>query len=120
MGGARKPRDRDRPDNSDRQGGEDHPPDDDFTHASGEWLSSEWPVCPISETTAPRRRGAALTYARLRPLHPGRDRGEDDLDAPGLDASGVGRRAGDPADLSASVRLRFYMDFDQLFRRGSQ
>ena len=64
MGGARKPRDRDRPDNSDRQGGEDHPPDDDFTHASGEWLSSEWPVCPISETTAPRRRGAALTYAR--------------------------------------------------------
>ena len=64
MGGARKPRDRDRPDNSDRQGGEDHPPDDDFTHASGEWLSSEWPVCPISETTAPRRMGAALTYAR--------------------------------------------------------
>jgi hypothetical protein len=70
-----------------------------LAHASGEWLSSEWPVCPISETTAPKRMGAALIYAR--PLHPGRDRGEDDLDAPDLDASGVGRRAGDPADFSA-------------------
>jgi hypothetical protein len=33
-------------------------------HSSGEWLSSEWPVCPIAETAAPRRMGAALTYAR--------------------------------------------------------
>src|SRR3984885_12566556 len=31
-------------------------------HASGEWVSSEWPVCPISETAAPHRLGAALTY----------------------------------------------------------
>src|SRR5579863_4099587 len=35
-----------------------------LAHASGEWLSSEWPVCPIAETSAPRRMGAALTYAR--------------------------------------------------------
>jgi hypothetical protein len=35
-----------------------------LAHSSGEWLSSEWPVCAISETTAPRRMGAALTYAR--------------------------------------------------------
>ena len=35
-----------------------------LAHSSGEWLSSEWPVCPISETAAPRRMGAALTYAR--------------------------------------------------------
>jgi len=35
-----------------------------LAHASGEWLSSEWPVCPIAETVAPRRMGAALTYAR--------------------------------------------------------
>jgi hypothetical protein len=35
-----------------------------LAHSSGEWLSSEWPVCPIVETAAPRRMGAALTYAR--------------------------------------------------------
>ena len=35
-----------------------------LAHSSGEWLSSEWPVCAISETAAPRRMGAALTYAR--------------------------------------------------------
>jgi hypothetical protein len=35
-----------------------------LAHSSGEWLSSEWPVCAISETGAPRRMGAALTYAR--------------------------------------------------------
>src|SRR3974377_894878 len=32
--------------------------------ASGEWVSSDWPVCPVSETAAPQRLGAALTYAR--------------------------------------------------------
>ena len=42
-----------------------------LAHASGEWLSSEWPVCPIAETAAPRRMGAALTYARRYALvHP--------------------------------------------------
>ena len=35
-----------------------------LAHSSGEWLSSEWPVCAISETATPRRMGAALTYAR--------------------------------------------------------
>ena len=35
-----------------------------LAHSSGEWLSSEWPVCAITETAAPRRMGAALTYAR--------------------------------------------------------
>jgi hypothetical protein len=33
-------------------------------HTSGEWISSDWPVCRLSETSAPRRMGAALTYAR--------------------------------------------------------
>jgi hypothetical protein len=47
-------------------------------HASGEWVSSDWPVCPVSETAAPHRLGAALTYVR----RPGA--GEDDLDAPDL------------------------------------
>src|ERR1700678_4211582 len=35
-----------------------------LVHASGEWVSSDWPVCPISETPAPHGLGAALTYAR--------------------------------------------------------
>jgi hypothetical protein len=35
-----------------------------LAHASGEWFSSDWPVCPISEMAAPHRMGAALTYAR--------------------------------------------------------
>src|SRR5258706_3617394 len=33
-------------------------------HTSGEWISSDWPVCQLSETSVPRRMGAALTYAR--------------------------------------------------------
>jgi hypothetical protein len=32
-----------------------------LAHASGEWISSDWPVCPISETAAPHRMGAAPT-----------------------------------------------------------
>ena len=35
-----------------------------LAHASGEWISSDWPVCPLSETAAPHRMGAALD---LRP-----------------------------------------------------
>ena len=26
-----------------------------LVHASGEWVSSDWPVCPVSETAAPHR-----------------------------------------------------------------
>jgi hypothetical protein len=56
-----------------------------LAHASGEWLSSEWPVCSISETAAPRRTGAALTYARRYALFTLVGiAGEDDLDAPDL------------------------------------
>jgi hypothetical protein len=32
-----------------------------LAHSSGEWISSEWPVCPVSETATPHRMGAALT-----------------------------------------------------------
>ena len=54
-----------------------------LAHSSGEWLSSEWPVCPISETAAPQRMGAALTYARRYALFALVGiAGEDDLDAP--------------------------------------
>ena len=60
-----------------------------LAHASGEWLSSEWPVCAISETVAPRRMGAALTYARRYALFTLVGiAGEDDLDAPDLAEGG--------------------------------
>ena len=60
-----------------------------LAHASGEWLSSEWPVCPIVETAAPRRMGAALTYARRYALFTLVGiAGEDDLDAPDLAEGG--------------------------------
>jgi hypothetical protein len=56
-----------------------------LVHASGEWVSSDWPVCPVSETTAPHRLGAALTYARRYALFTLVGiAGEDDLDAPDL------------------------------------
>src|ERR1700680_697184 len=56
-----------------------------LAHASGERLSSDWPVCPISETAAPHRMGAALTYARRYALFALVGiAGEDDLDAPDL------------------------------------
>ena len=35
-----------------------------LAHSSGEWISSDWPVCPVAETASPQRMGAALTYAR--------------------------------------------------------
>jgi ERF superfamily len=60
-----------------------------LAHASGEWLSSEWPVCAVSETVAPRRMGAALTYARRYALFTLVGiAGEDDLDAPDLAEGG--------------------------------
>jgi len=59
-----------------------------LVHASGEWVSSDWPVCPVSETAAPHRLGAALTYARRYALFTLVGiAGEDDLDAPDLPAA---------------------------------
>src|SRR6202140_1801561 len=58
-----------------------------LAHASGEWIASDWPVCAISETAAPPRMGAALTYARRYALFTFVGiAGEDDIDAPDLEA----------------------------------
>jgi hypothetical protein len=56
-----------------------------LAHSSGEWIASDWPVCPVAETANPQRMGAALTYARRYALFTlvGMA-GEDDLDAPDL------------------------------------
>src|SRR6266705_5834946 len=58
-----------------------------LAHSSGEWIASDWPVCGISETATPHRMGAALTYARRYALFTLVGiAGEDDLDAPDLNA----------------------------------
>ena len=65
-----------------------------LAHSSGEWISSEWPVCPIADIASAQRMGAALTYARRYALFTLVGiAGEDDLDAPDLGATsktGVG------------------------------
>jgi hypothetical protein len=56
-----------------------------LAHASGEWIASDWPVCPLSDMASPQRMGAALTYARRYALFTLVGiAGEDDLDAPDL------------------------------------
>src|SRR5437763_9564002 len=71
-----------------------------LAHSSGEWISSDWPVCRISDIASAQRVGAALTYARRYALFTLVGiAGEDDLDAPDLGA--------DPtptAELAASGR----------------
>src|SRR5260221_8037287 len=77
-----------------------------LVHASGEWISSDWPVCPVSETVAPHRMGAALTYARRYALFTLVGiAGEDDLDAPDLasqTADHPGPQNGPPTNKSGS------------------
>src|SRR5690242_16573446 len=74
-----------------------------LAHSSGEWIASDWPVCPVTETATPYRMGAALTYARRYALFTLVGiAGEDDLDAPDLSVpappvrlAAVGRSEGD-------------------------
>jgi D-alanyl-D-alanine dipeptidase len=87
-----------------------------LVHTSGEWISSDWPVCQLTETAAPRRMGAALTYARRYALFTMVGiAGEDDLDAPdvaddgpngvkiaGVDLAPENGLAPKPADASRS------------------
>jgi hypothetical protein len=58
-----------------------------LAHSSGEWISSDWPVCSLNEVALPHRMGTALTYARRYSLFALVGiAGEDDLDTP--DAKG--------------------------------
>jgi hypothetical protein len=73
-----------------------------LAHASGEWIASDWPVCPTAETANPQRMGAALTYARRYALFTLVGiAGEDDLDAPDLCHGPLSASA---SALGASVR----------------
>jgi hypothetical protein len=79
-----------------------------LAHASGEWIASDWPVCPIAETANPQRMGAALTYARRYALFTLVGiAGEDDLDAPDLCAGPRGpERALQPSNDNSSGQSR--------------
>src|SRR3984893_14376636 len=88
-----------------------------LAHASGEWIASDWPVCPVAETANPQRMGAALTYPRRYALFTLVGiAGEDDLDAPDLcippptapvrgDVSPGAAREGNPGGLTGESRV---------------
>ena len=89
-----------------------------LAHTSGEWVSSDWPVCPITDTAAPHKMGAALTYARRYALFTLVGiAGEDDLDAPDLigttssegspETSGNSRRVNGHADAVPTPSVRY-------------
>ena len=65
-----------------------------LAHSSGEWISSDWPVCLLDELASPKRMGAALTYARRYALFALVGiAGEDDLDALDLNSPEPTERA---------------------------
>src|ERR1700730_9036372 len=71
-----------------------------LAHASGEWIASDWPVCPVAETANPQRMGAALPYARRYALFTLVGlAADDDLDAPDVSDDQP------KADKGANVRL---------------
>jgi hypothetical protein len=75
-------------------------------HTSGEWISSDWPVCQLSETSAPRRMGAALTYARRYALFSMVGiAGEDDLDSPDIANEPSPRDKAAEVGVAASIGL---------------
>ena len=70
-----------------------------LAHSSGEWISSDWPVCSLEDIASPKQMGAALTYARRYALFALVGiAGEDDLDAPDLNAT-------EPAEVGAKEPL---------------
>ena len=63
-----------------------------LAHSSGEWISSQWPVCAIAEIANPHRMGAALTYDApdLCAPNPATGASRNDLHG-GTTANGSGR-----------------------------
>jgi ERF superfamily len=75
-----------------------------LAQASGERISSDWPVCAIGETA--HRMGAALSYARRYALFALVGiAGEDDLDAPDLLVEPAGEISKDPRLKRAESRM---------------
>ena len=76
-----------------------------LAHSSGEWIASDWPVCPLNDINSPQRMGAALTYARRYAMFTLVGiAGEDDLDAPDLNVSSSGPTSTE-ASATSSVAL---------------
>src|SRR6058998_1263100 len=76
-----------------------------LAHASGEWIASDWPVCPLADMAAPKRMGAALTYARRYALFTLVGiAGEDDLDAPDLNEGREAKVSAGPDQLVDATR----------------
>jgi hypothetical protein len=72
-----------------------------LAHSSGEWVSSDWPVCAVGDTATPHKMGAALSYARRYALFTLVGiAGEDDLDAPDLAIADAGAGQGRPEKLN--------------------
>ena len=70
-----------------------------IAHASGEWISSLWPICHIVDIGHPKLMGAALSYARRYCLFTIVGlAGEDDVEPPDLHA-----REQPPSQTSATV-----------------
>jgi hypothetical protein len=68
-----------------------------LAHSSGEWITSDWPVCSLGDMNTPQRMGAALTYARRYGLFTLVGiAGEDDLDAPDLNTVNSGPATPEP------------------------
>jgi hypothetical protein len=83
-----------------------------LAHESGEWISSDWPVCRVADTAIPHRMGAALTYARRYALFTLVGiAGEDDLDAPDLNARPQRGPNGPPRE-SGNGKNRFRPSLD--------
>jgi hypothetical protein len=77
-----------------------------LAHSSGEWVSSDWPVCALGEIAAPHRMGAALTYARRYALFTlAGIAGEDDLDAPDLPISIAEAGTSNQTDATRTMRM---------------
>jgi len=91
-----------------------------LAHSSGEWVSSDWPVCPVGETAAPHKMGAALTYARRYALFTLVGiAGEDDLDAPDLPGMKLDKGTAGPSNLEKPNGHAGAVDFSPPYRKGS-
>src|SRR5712675_2358012 len=91
-----------------------------LAHSSGEWVSSDWPVCPVGETAAPQKMGAALTYARRYALFTLVGiAGEDDLDAPDLPGMKLDGGTAGPSNLEKPNGHAGAIDSSPPYRKGS-
>jgi hypothetical protein len=91
-----------------------------LAHSSGEWVSSDWPVCPVGETGAPHKMGAALTYARRYALFTLVGiAGEDDFDAPDLPGMKFDGDTASPINLEKPNGLAEATHSIPSYRKGS-